>query len=74
MKNKESTFFRSVIHATDSAFTIERNMVKNELTRVVYFASLAINHYQSLNELAVMAKQYDLDLFAMQKELGVNDE
>lgn len=43
-------------------FNIERNLVKNELNRVAYFASLAMNFYDSKETLNDVCKKYDLDL------------
>jgi len=43
-------------------FNIERNLVKNELNRVAYFASLAMNFYDSKDTLNNVCRKYDLDL------------
>jgi hypothetical protein len=43
-------------------YSIERNLVKNELTRVGYFASLSMNFYNSKETLDEVCKKYDLDL------------
>jgi len=43
-------------------YSIERNLVKNELTRVGYFASLSMNFYDSKETLDEVCKKYDLDL------------
>ncbi|PIB31821.1 hypothetical protein BFP78_08100 [Gaetbulibacter sp. 5U11] len=43
-------------------FNIEKNLVKNELNRVAYFASLAMNFYDSKEALEDVCKKYDLDL------------
>ncbi len=43
-------------------FNIEKNLVKNELNRVAYFASLAMNFYDSKEALEDVCMKYDLDL------------
>ena len=43
-------------------FNIERNLVRNELNRVAYFASLAMNFYDSKETLNDVCRKYDLDL------------
>lgn len=43
-------------------FSIERNLVKNELTRVAYFASLSMNFYDSKEALIDICQKYNLDL------------
>lgn len=43
-------------------FNIEKNLVKNELNRVAYFASLAMNFYDSKEALEDVCQKYDLDL------------
>ena len=43
-------------------FNIERNLVKNELTRVAYFASLSMNFYDSKEALINISRKYNLDL------------
>ena len=43
-------------------FNIEKNLVKNELNRVAYFASLAMNFYDSKDALNDVCQKYDLDI------------
>ena len=50
-------------------FSIEKNLVKNELNRVAYFASLAMNFYDSKEALNDVCKKYDLDLDTIINEL-----
>lgn len=50
-------------------FSIERNLVKNELTRVGYFSSLAMNFYDSKNTLENVCQKYNLDLDTIISEL-----
>jgi len=56
----------------DSTFSIEKSLIKNELTRVIYFASLSNNYYQAMEVCQPIADQYDLDIYALQYELGEN--
>lgn len=49
--------------------SIERNLVKNELNRVAYFASLAMNFYDSKETLNQVCQKYDLDLDTIINEL-----
>ena len=62
-----------VIPKLDSNFgelyNIERNLVKNELNRVAYFASLSMNFYDSKESLNEVCKKYDLDLDTIINEL-----
>lgn len=51
------------------SFGFEQKMVKDELIRVVYFASLARNHYDAMNKLKPIAYSYGLDMFAIESEL-----
>lgn len=50
-------------------FNIERNLVKNELNRVAYFASLSMNFYDSKETLNQVCQKYDLDLDTIINEL-----
>ncbi|MBS7332842.1 MAG: DEAD/DEAH box helicase family protein [Weeksellaceae bacterium] len=54
---------------THEMFTMERNLVKNELMRVGYFASLAMNFYDSKSSLELVCKKYNLDLDTIINEL-----
>lgn len=53
----------------DNLFRIERNMVRNELIRVAYFASLSMNFYDSKQTLQDICDRYDLDLDVLINEL-----
>ena len=48
---------------------IEKNMVRAELNRVAYFSSLALNFYDSKDELEGLCKKYELDLDQLINEL-----
>jgi superfamily II DNA or RNA helicase len=50
-------------------FNLERNMVKKELQRVAYFASLSMNFYDSRDSLMDVCNKYDLDLDRIIEEL-----
>ena len=56
------------------AFTIERNLIKEELVRVIYFASLAINYYESMEKFRSIADSYDLNIYALEQELKDNND
>lgn len=43
-------------------YNLERSLVRNELIRVAYFASLSQNFYESKITLGSISKQYNLDL------------
>ncbi len=53
----------------DKFFKIQRNLVKNELMRVGYFAKLSENYYDAKEELSDICKYYELDLDTIIKEL-----
>lgn len=50
-------------------FRMERSLVHNELRRVAYFASLAINFYDTRTELNDVCTKYNLDLDTIINEL-----
>ncbi|SKB40697.1 Superfamily II DNA or RNA helicase [Sphingobacterium nematocida] len=50
-------------------FNMERNMVKNELQRVAYFASLSMNYYDSKDSLENVCQKYELNLNEIINEL-----
>lgn len=47
---------------TDEFYSIEKNLVRNELNRVAYFSSLSMNFYDSKEILLNVCRKYDLDL------------
>jgi len=53
----------------ENLFRIEKNMVRNELIRVAYFASLSMNFYDSKNVLQDICDKYELDLDEILNEL-----
>lgn len=56
-------------HDNESLYRIERNMVRNELIRVGYFASLSMNFYDSKDTLQDICDRYELDLDLIINEL-----
>ena len=50
-------------------FNMEQNMVKSELRRVAYFASLSMNFYESRDSLVNVCNKYDLNLDQIIEEL-----
>lgn len=53
----------------EELFTMERNLVHNELRRVGYFASLSLNFYDSKEALEMVCAKYSLDLDTIINEL-----
>lgn len=56
-------------HDSENLYRIERNMVRNELIRVAYFASLSMNFYDSKDILKDICDKYELDLDLIINEL-----
>lgn len=56
-------------HDNENLYRIERNMVRNELIRVAYFASLSMNFYESKDALQDICDRYELDLDMIINEL-----
>ncbi len=50
-------------------FNLERNMVKRELERVMYFASLSLNPYYTEHLLEKVCEHYDLNIYSIYEEL-----
>ena len=48
---------------------MERSLVRGELTRVAYFASLASNYNEISSTLSELAEYYDLELSVLINEL-----
>ena len=53
----------------NNLFNMERSLVKKELQRVGYFASLSMNYYDSKAELENICKKYELNLDQIIEEL-----
>lgn len=56
-------------HDNENLYRIEKNMVRNELIRVAYFASLSMNFYDSKDMLQDICDKYELDLDLLINEL-----
>ncbi|MDL5029785.1 DEAD/DEAH box helicase family protein [Vibrio sp. TMPB1044] len=72
-KNHATIYDLVVIPSLDSnssTFSYEKNLIREELVRVIYFASLAENYYTAMSTFEELADFYDFDLYAMQYELG----
>ena len=54
-------------------YNMEQNLVKNEIRRVAYFASLSMNFYDSKYQLENVLNKYDLDLDQIINELWVKE-
>lgn len=54
---------------TGNSFKMERSLVKKELQRVGYFASLSMNYYDSRSELENLCHKYELNLDQIIEEL-----
>jgi superfamily II DNA or RNA helicase len=52
----------SLLASESEFYNLERSLVRNELIRVAYFASLSQNFYESKITLGNLSKQYNLDL------------
>jgi superfamily II DNA or RNA helicase len=54
----------------ENLYRIERNLIRNELIRVAYFASLSMNFYDSRAVLQDICDKYDFDLDIIINDLG----
>lgn len=59
-------------HADSDTFKAERSLVEKELERVMYFASLAINPYETEEVFADICNHYDLNIYTIQNKLKTN--
>lgn len=60
------------IQSSDSnseTFRVERSLVEKELERVMYFASLAINPYETENVFSKICEHYDLNIYTIHQKL-----
>jgi superfamily II DNA or RNA helicase len=55
------------------SFKTERSLVEKELERVMYFASLAINPYETETVFAEICEHYDLNIYTIHNKLKNND-
>lgn len=49
---------------------LERKLFREELVRLVYFASLSTNYYETMDSFKAEAEYYDINLFALHAELS----
>jgi len=52
----------SLLSADSEFYNIERSLLRNELTRVAYFASISLNFYESKDTLKNISNNYNLDI------------
>lgn len=57
-----------------ASFQIEQKLIQDELTRVVYFASLSRNYYAAMEEFRDVADTYDLNLYSLEESLKENTD
>jgi hypothetical protein len=60
---------KSFLSADSAFYNLERSLVRNEFTRVAYFASLSLNFYESKITLGNISKHYNLDIDEIINEL-----
>tara|TARA_R110002167_G_scaffold344363_1_gene553705 strand:- start:44040 stop:46244 length:2205 start_codon:yes stop_codon:yes gene_type:complete len=53
----------------NSTFSMEKSLIREELIRVIYFASLSRNYYESMEEFREVADYYDLNLYSLEQTL-----
>jgi superfamily II DNA or RNA helicase len=63
----------SEIGTTSDTYKVERNLVTKEIERVMYFASLAINPYETENIFKEVCAHYDLNIYTIHNNLKGND-
>ncbi|MCY4305716.1 MAG: hypothetical protein OXC62_13210, partial [Aestuariivita sp.] len=58
-----------------ATFQTEKSLLKEELIRVIYFASLSRNYYETMEKLNEISAFYDLNMYSLEYELKehVND-
>jgi superfamily II DNA or RNA helicase len=59
----------SITEATSDTFSVERSLVKKELERVMYFASLALNPFETEETFAEICEFYDLNIYTIFDEI-----
>jgi len=58
---------------SSDSFRTERSLVEKELERVMYFASLAINPFETENVFAEICEHYNLNIYTIHNKLKNND-
>lgn len=59
--------------SNSDTFRAERSLVEKELERVMYFASLAINPFETENIFEELCNHYDLSIYTIQNKLKNNE-
>lgn len=62
----------SASNANSDSFKAERSLVEKELERVMYFASLAINPYETETVFEEICNHYDLNIYTIHNKLKTN--
>jgi superfamily II DNA or RNA helicase len=62
-----------VSDANSDTFKTERSLVEKEIERVMYFASLAINPFETENVFSEICQHYDLNIYTIHNKLKNND-
>lgn len=73
-KDKTSALIHDLVviplpSGVNETFQMERSIIKEELIRVIYFASLSRNYYQTMEEFAEVAEYYDLNMYSLEHDL-----
>ena len=55
--------------SNSETFRVERSLVEKELERVMYFASLSINPYETENVFSDICEHYDLNIYTIHQKL-----
>jgi superfamily II DNA or RNA helicase len=61
--------YENEVEGSDT-YTLERGLVKKELERVMYFASLSRNHFYTEDVFKEVCKHYNLNIYTIQNELA----
>jgi superfamily II DNA or RNA helicase len=59
----------AISHAGSETFGVEKKMVKTELERVMYFASLSMNPYHTEEVFSDICRHYGLNIYTIYQEL-----
>ena len=60
-------------NSNSDTFRTEKCLVEKELERVMYFASLSINPFETENVFAEICEHYDLNIYTIHNKLKNND-
>jgi hypothetical protein len=59
-------------HEGSETFDLEKQMIKTELERVMYFASLSKNPYFTEDVFREICEHYNLNIYLIQNELAIS--